>query len=138
MIEQDQPRTITELKRRIEAKTLTINDVRQVVAALLDANKDLNAFISIMLEVTSQGKMSLPLAGVPIGIKDFFDTAGLVIEAQDDFVDLGNLLEQVDLVVEKRPIQDRHDGFRRVQRQRTQPRALASGEQNGLHLSQPL
>lgn len=77
MIEQNQPRTITELKRRIEAKTLTINDVRQVVAALLDANKDLNAFISIMLEDTSQGKMSLPLAGVPIGIKDFFDTAGV-------------------------------------------------------------
>ena len=76
-IERRKPRTIGELKRLIEAKTLTIEEVRREVAALLDVNEDLNAFISVMLEDTSRGETSLPLAGVPIGIKDFFDTAGV-------------------------------------------------------------
>src|SRR5581483_7985791 len=76
-VEPRKPRTIGELKRLIEAKTLTIEEVQRDVAALLDANEDLNAFISVMLEDTSQGETSLPLAGVPIGIKDFFDTAGV-------------------------------------------------------------
>jgi aspartyl-tRNA(Asn)/glutamyl-tRNA(Gln) amidotransferase subunit A len=76
-IEQRKPQTIAELKRLIEAKTLTLEEVQREVAALLDANEDLNAFISVMLEDTSQGETSLPLAGVPIGIKDFFDTAGV-------------------------------------------------------------
>ena len=63
----------------------------------------------------------------------FFDAARLVVEAEDDLVDLGNLLEEIDLVVEERAIEDRHDGLRRMNRQRPEARALASGEQNGLH-----
>ena len=45
----------------------------------------------------------------------------------------GHLLQQIDLVVQERPVEDRHDRLGRVERQRTQPRALAPGEQNGLH-----
>ena len=71
------PGTITELRHQVETKALTIDDVRQQVRARLDANKDLNAFITVMLEDTSKGNSSLPLAGVPIGLKDFFDTAGI-------------------------------------------------------------
>ena len=71
------PGTITELRHQVETKALTIDDVRQQVRARLDANKDLNAFITVMLEDTSKGNSSLPLAGGPIGLKDFFDTAGI-------------------------------------------------------------
>jgi aspartyl-tRNA(Asn)/glutamyl-tRNA(Gln) amidotransferase subunit A len=76
-IEQEWPETIRDLRSGIEAKTLSIDDVQREVAARLDANKDLNAFISVMLHDASQGNTSLPLSGVPIGIKDFFDTAGV-------------------------------------------------------------
>ena len=57
--------------------------------------------------------------------KHLLDSLRLIIQAQDDFVDLRNLLEQIDLIVEKRPVEDRHDRLRRVDRQRAQPRALA-------------
>ena len=67
--------------------------------------------------------------------EDLFDAARLVIEAEDHLVDLGHLPEQVDLVIEKRPVQDRHDGFRRVDGQRPQPGALATGEQDSLHVN---
>ena len=62
-----------------------------------------------------------------------FDAARLVVEAEDHLVDLGHLLEQVDLVVEERAIEDRNDGLRRMDRERPQTRALAPGEQDGLH-----
>src|SRR5207253_11521253 len=39
----------------------------------------------------------------------------------------------IDLVVEERPVEDRDDRFGRVDRQRPEPRPLASGEQDGLH-----
>jgi hypothetical protein len=65
--------------------------------------------------------------------EDLLDPARLVVQAQDDFVDLGDLFQEIDLVVEKRPIQDRHDRFRRVDGERPQPRTLATGEQDGLH-----
>ena len=65
--------------------------------------------------------------------EDLLDAARLVVQAEDDFVDLRHLPQQVDLVIEKRPVEDRHDRLRRVDGQRPQPRALAAGEQNGLH-----
>ncbi|TIP51241.1 MAG: amidase [Mesorhizobium sp.] len=71
------PRTITELRRQIETKALTIDDIRLDVKTRLDANKGLNAFITVMLEDTSKGRTALPLSGVPVGLKDFFDTAGV-------------------------------------------------------------
>ena len=74
-----------------------------------------------------------PDAGAGAVAEDLFDAARLVVEAEDDLVDLRDLLEQIDLVVEKRAIEDRHDGLGGMDRQRAQPRALAPGEQNGLH-----
>ena len=65
--------------------------------------------------------------------EDLLDPARLVVQAEDDLVDLRHLPQQVDLVVEERPIEDRHDRLRRVDGQRPQPRALAAGEKNGLH-----
>ena len=65
--------------------------------------------------------------------EDLFDPPRLVVETEDDLVDLRDLLQQVDLVVEEWPIQDRHDRFRRVHRERPQPRALAAGEEDSLH-----
>src|SRR5262245_50176526 len=65
--------------------------------------------------------------------EDLLDPARLVVQAEDHFVDGRDLLQKIDLVVEKRPIQDRHDRFRRVNRERPEARALAAGEQDGLH-----
>ena len=61
------------------------------------------------------------------------DPARLVVEAEDHLVDLGHLLQQVDLVVEERPLENRDDRLRRVQRERAQARAFAPGEEDGLH-----
>jgi aspartyl-tRNA(Asn)/glutamyl-tRNA(Gln) amidotransferase subunit A len=80
--------TITERRRRIEAGGLSISDVRREVGTLIEGNKDLNAFISVMLDDTSNGDAKLPLAGVPIGIKDFFDTSGVrTTAAVEQFAD---------------------------------------------------
>jgi aspartyl-tRNA(Asn)/glutamyl-tRNA(Gln) amidotransferase subunit A len=69
--------TIGERRRRIEAGSLNIGDVRRDVETLIARNEKLNEFISVMLDDTSNGDIKRPLAGVPIGIKDFFDTAGV-------------------------------------------------------------
>ena len=65
--------------------------------------------------------------------EDVLDAARLVVEAEDDFVEPGDLLQQVDLVVQERAVEDRDDGLRRVERQRPEPRALPAGEEDGLH-----
>ena len=64
-----------------------------------------------------------------------FDSTRLIVEAEDDLVDFRHLFEQINLVIQKRTIQDRNDGFRRVDRERPQPGALAAGEQNRFHVS---
>src|SRR5688572_284945 len=61
------------------------------------------------------------------------DAARLVVEAQDDLVDFRDLFQQVDLVVEKRPIEDRNDGFRGVNRERPKPRALTPSQEDRFH-----
>lgn len=82
------PSTIAELRHQIQANALTLDDIRREVSMRLDANKHLNAFITVMLEDTSKGKPTLPLAGVPIGLKDFFDTAGVrTTAASEKFAD---------------------------------------------------
>ena len=73
--------------------------------------------------------------GVAAVAEDFLDPARLVVEAEDDLVDLGHLLQQVELKLQKRPIEDRDDRFGRVDRERTKSRALAPGEENRLHAS---
>ena len=72
-------------------------------------------------------------AGVAAVAEDLLDPPRLVVQAEDDLVDLGHLLEQVELVVEERPVEDRDDRLRRVNRQRAQPRAFAPREQDRLH-----
>ena len=44
--------------------------------------------------------------------EDLFDAARLVVEAEDDLVDLGHLLQQIDLIVQERAVEDRNDGLR--------------------------
>ena len=56
--------------------------------------------------------------------EDLLDAARLVVEAEDHLVDLRHLLQQVELVVEERPIEDRDDRFGRVDGERAEPRAL--------------
>ena len=65
--------------------------------------------------------------------EDLFDAAGLVVQAEDHLGDARHLLQQVELVVQERPIENRNDGLGRVQGQRTQPRAFAAGEKDGFH-----
>ena len=70
--------------------------------------------------------------------EDLFDAPRLVVEAENDLVDLRHLLEQIDLVVEKRAIEDRNDGLGRMNRQRPQPRAFAPCKQNCFHVNRPI
>ena len=77
-------------------------------------------------------------AGVAAVAEDLLDPARLVVEAEDHLVDLRHLLQQIELVVEERPVEDRHDRLRRVNRQRAQPRAFAPGEQDRLHAQPPM
>ena len=63
------------------------------------------------------------------------EAARLVVEAENHLVDLRHPLEQVDLVGEEGPVEDRHDRLGGVQRQRPQPGALAAGEENGFHVN---
>ena len=68
--------------------------------------------------------------------EDLLDAPRLVIEAQDDFVDLRNLLEQIDLIVEKRPVEDRDDWLGRVDGERPESGALSPGQKDRLHDNQ--
>ncbi len=65
--------------------------------------------------------------------EDLLDAARLVVEAQDRLVDFRHLAQLIDLVIEKRPVEDRHDWLRRVHGQRAQARALPPGKQDGFH-----
>ena len=76
--------------------------------------------------------------GVAAVAEDLLDAARLVVEAQDDLVDLRHLLQEIELVVKERAVEDRDDRFRRVNGQRTEPRALAPHEQNRLHSQPPM
>ena len=58
----------------------------------------------------------------------------LVVEAEDHLVDFGHLLDEVQLIVEKRPVENRNDRLRCVNRQRAEPRALAPDEKKRLHI----
>src|SRR5437764_12115040 len=57
--EQTGRRTIIERRRQIETKALTIDGVKGEVTALIDANKHLNAFITVLLEDASNGNPNL-------------------------------------------------------------------------------
>ena len=76
--------------------------------------------------------------GIAAVAEDFLDPARLVVEAQHDAVNLGHALQQVELIVEKRAVEDRDDRLWRVNRERTQACALAPCEQDGLHAQPPM
>ena len=58
----------------------------------------------------------------------------LVVEAENDLVDFRNLLDEIELIVEKRPVEDRNDRLRCVNGERAEPRALAPDEKQRLHI----
>ena len=53
--------------------------------------------------------------------------------ADEAVTTLRDLAKQVNLVPEKGPVENRDDRLGCVEGERTQPRALASGEKNGPH-----
>tara|TARA_R110002020_G_scaffold184947_2_gene382309 strand:- start:26432 stop:27631 length:1200 start_codon:yes stop_codon:yes gene_type:complete len=69
--------TIAGLRKLIASGAISQADIRKAIRARLEENKDLNAFITLMIDDHSDADVSLPLAGIPVGIKDFFDTAGV-------------------------------------------------------------
>ena len=77
-------------------------------------------------------------ADVAAVAEDLLDAPRLVVQAEDDLVDLGHLLQQIELVVQERPLEDRNDRLGRVDGQRAQSRALAPGQQDRLHRNVPL
>jgi len=67
--------------------------------------------------------------------EDLFDAARLVVQAEDDFVDFRHLAQQVDLIAQERPVENRNDRLRCVERERPKPRPLATGEEYCLHVN---
>ncbi len=68
--------------------------------------------------------------------EDFLDAPRLVIQTEDDLIDFRDLLQKVELVVQKWAIEDRNDRFWCVNCQRAQSCALAPSQEYRLH-SQP-
>ena len=73
-------------------------------------------------------------AGVAAVAEHLFDALRLIVQAENHFVDLRHLLDEIELIVEKRPVEDRHDRFRRVNRERTKSRSLTSDEEKRFHI----
>jgi hypothetical protein len=57
--------------------------------------------------------------------KDLLDAARLVVEAENDLVDLRNLLQEVNLIVQERPVENRNNRLRCVDGQGAQPSPFA-------------
>jgi hypothetical protein len=68
--------------------------------------------------------------------EDLLDPPRLVVQAEDDFIDLRHLLQQIDLIVQEWPVEDRNDRLRRMNRERPQPGTLAPGKEDRLHDNQ--
>lgn len=81
--------TLTDLSRRIRTREVSPVDVVDACLARIDAlNPELNAFITVMGDEARDrareaeaelhnGQWRGPLHGVPVGVKDFYDTAGV-------------------------------------------------------------
>ena len=67
--------------------------------------------------------------------EDLLDATRLIVQAEDRFVDLRHLAQQIQLVVQERPVENRNDRLGRMDRERPKARAFASGEQNGFHIN---
>ena len=73
-------------------------------------------------------------AGVASVAEHLFDAVRLIVEAENHLVDLRHLLDEIELIVEKRPVEDRNDRLRCVNGEGTEPRALAPDEKKRFHI----
>lgn len=71
------PSSIAALRRELTSGRLTADAVAGAVQRRLEGWRHLNAFITPMLDGPPPAGIDAPLLGVPIGVKDFFDTAGV-------------------------------------------------------------
>jgi aspartyl-tRNA(Asn)/glutamyl-tRNA(Gln) amidotransferase subunit A len=85
--------SIGEVSRRIRERTVSPVEVVEALLKRIDAlNSSLNAFITVMADQAMEqakaaeaeikaGKWRGPLHGVPVAVKDFYDTAGVTTTA---------------------------------------------------------
>ena len=73
-------------------------------------------------------------AGLASVAEHLFDAVRLIVEAENDLVDLRDLLDEIELIVEKRPVEDRDDRLRSVNGKRAQPRTLAPDKKQRFHI----
>ena len=73
-------------------------------------------------------------AGVAPVAEHFLDAVRLIVEAENHLVDFRHLLDEIELIVEKRPVEDRDDRLGCVNGERAQPRALAPDKKQRLHI----
>lgn len=92
--------TISELRERIATGVIAQAEIRAAVRRRLAEKRNLNAFISELVEDDEDVDSALPLAGIPVGIKDFFDTAGVRTTA--GFVHFANRVPAEDAELVKR------------------------------------
>lgn len=81
--------SIDEMSRRIRARTVSPVEILQACVSRIEAlNPTLNAFISVTVDAARDdakaaesevlaGRWRGPLHGIPVAVKDFFDTAGV-------------------------------------------------------------
>jgi aspartyl-tRNA(Asn)/glutamyl-tRNA(Gln) amidotransferase subunit A len=72
MTAQSQYTTIAQLNQRANPTDLVTTALRRI-----NTNQQLNAFITVLNDAATQPGKSGPLHGIPIGIKDFYDTANV-------------------------------------------------------------
>jgi len=73
-------------------------------------------------------------ARVPSGAEHLFDAARLIVQTEDDLVDFGHPLDEIQLIVEKRAVEYRNDALGCVDGERAEPRALSSDQKKRLHI----
>ena len=122
--------------------TMKSNDGRQIELGQYIAVEHQDGLVQILLGVLhSTGRSQRHRlddvadrhAQLPAVADQVFDPAGLIVQAEDDLVNLRNLPEEVDLIAEKRTVEDRHDRLRRIERERAKARTLPAGEEDRLH-----
>jgi len=81
--------SITEVSKQIQQKKVSpVELVRECLKSIEELNPKFNAFITVLANQSLEeaqkaeaeirnGRWKGPLHGIPIGVKDFFDTAGI-------------------------------------------------------------
>ena len=78
-----------------------------------------------------------PDAGLGPVTEDLFDEIRTVVEAQPHLVDLWDPFQPVELIVQKRAVEDRNNGFGNLERQGAEACAHAASEEDCLHAKVP-